>query len=337
MNDLIRAMSEDLSIAPFQGEKSSDYLYRLCFSALAAQILSLASGKDHGNYGISKKAQTEKVLQLVDLYQECVGVDKGRFIAESDDCSAFFRKAYEETGYLTVDDTNNSVIARFGRTVKTSGGYLYFGFPAARSKMVGLGVYTDTSSVDADLFETLLRDTRSTSDFIKDMFNPLDFEERDIDKSDLEFFNPTLKKPPSSSWSKKIYSQFTLAKSLSTKIFYRVICADRNGTLLFADNPIDTEKGCLTAYDLRRVFIALKAYYREPAVAWINPLDHNHYEITLSVHLPMREFYFLLLSAWPKENAFDRKRFITRTEFLPTIENVLNNIGIRTIWRQDYV
>ena len=85
MNDLIRAMAEDLSIDSFRGEAPSDYLYRLCFSALAAHILFLASGNDKSNYGISKKSQTETIQRLVNLYQKYIGIEKSRFIREHED------------------------------------------------------------------------------------------------------------------------------------------------------------------------------------------------------------------------------------------------------------
>lgn len=337
MNELIQTIAQDLSIDSYHGEPLSDYVYRLCYSALASHMLVSASGRGNGTDGISKKAQTELLQRLIDLFQKNTGVDKQRFIGDTDDCISLFRRIYEEIGYLLIGDTNNSVIARYGRTVKTDGGYLYFGIPAEISKMVGLGVFADAPGDDAGIFETIMRDTRSPQDFIDDIYNPIDFEERDFNKSDLLFFDSLSDKPPSASWVKTLTSINTLAKSITTRTIYRVICIDNKGTLLFADNPFDSDKGKLTSYELRRIYIALKAYYRHSAVAWINPLDDTYFEVTLSLYLPNREYYSLLLLSWPKQNAFDRKSFITTSELLPTIETILKNIGIKIIRRQKYV
>ena len=117
---------------------------------------------------------------------------------------------------------------------------------------------------------------------------------------------------------------------------YRVIC-EGDGKLLFADIPSPPEKDSLTSYETRRLLFALKEQYGEPAVAWFNKIDEKYYEIKLSAQLPTREYYFLLLCAWPKNDAFDRISYITTAETLQTIETVLHNIGIKTIWRNNYV
>lgn len=336
MSELLKSIASDLSIEPYAGETSSDYCYRVCYSALAYYLLCTASGSEAGVLGIGKKAQTDVLQRVLEQYEKILGLDKFRFIDDSNNFISHVRRVYEETGYLIVDERNYDVIATYGRTIQTEIGYLYFGIPANITYLHGLGIYTDKSVCEADLFETFLRDTLSVDEYIAAAFNPLDFEERDIDQSGLEFFNPSLKKPPSASWGTEIRARRTLARTSDHNSLFRMICDD-TGKLLYAHESFDADKGCLTSYETRRLFIALKEQYGEPVVAWMNQLDENYYEIQLSAQLPTREYYFLLLSAWPKGNAFNKIKFIANTDILPTIERVLNNIGVKTIRRHKYV
>ena len=155
------------------------------------------------------------------------------------------------------------------------------------------------------LFEVFLRDTLTPDEYIAVSYNPLDFETRDIADSSLEFFNPLIKKPPSSSWESRIRTRRSVARNKTNNTKYRVICED-DGSLLFADIPAEGEKGSLTSHETRRLLFALKEQYGEPTVAWINRIGDNYFEIRLSAQLPTREYYILLLTSWPKNNVFDR-------------------------------
>jgi hypothetical protein len=336
MSDFLRIIARDLSIDPYYGESDSDYCYRVCYSALALHLLYSARSVDSGRMGISKKSQTEWVQRVLTEYEKHLNLDISRLIRESNSFIAQCRKVYEETGYLISDGSGWEVVASYGQTVPVGDGQLYFGIPNEIAFSLGLGFYTDTPQNEAALFDTFLRDTLTSDEYIAGLYNPLDFDYRDIDQSTLEFFNPSLKKPPSSSWGTEIRARRTVARSNTYSAMYRVICED-DGKLLFADISPLSAKDSLTSYETRRLFFALKEQYGEPAVAWFNKIDEKYYEIRLSAQLPNREYYFLLLCTWPKNDAFDRITYVTTTETLPTIEMVLHNIGIKTIWRNNYV
>lgn len=336
MPNLLRTIAQDLSIEPYYGESDSDYCYRVCYSALALSLLYSARSVDSGRMGVTKKAQTEWVQRVHKEYSKHLGLNAGRLIRESNNFIAHCRKVYEETGYLISDDNGWEVIASNGRTIPVGDGHLYFGIPSDIAFTLGLGFYTNIPQNESPLFETFLRDTLTSDEYIAGFYNPLDFDYRDIDQSTLEFFNPSLKKPPSSSWGSEIRVRRTVARSSTYNTMYRVICED-DGKLLFADISSPSEKDSLTSYETRRLLFALKEQYGEPAVAWFNRIDEKHYEIKLSAQLPTREYYFLLLCTWPKNDAFDRITYVTTAETLQTIEMVLRNIGIKTIWRNNYV
>ena len=336
MSSLLRTIAKDLSIVSYYGESDSDFCYRVCYSALALSMLYSARSVEAGEIGISKKAQTERLQRILKEYENYMNLEINRFISDSNNFVTHSRKVYEETGYLMTDERGFDVLASYGRSVPIGSVYLFFGIPSDIIYSLGLGMYSDASLNEASLFDVFRRDTLSSDEYIARMFNPLDFEYRDIDKNALEFFNPSLRKPPSSSWGAEIRARRTVARNKAINTMYLVICED-DGKLLYADTPVTTDKDSLASYEIRRLFFALKEQHGEPAVAWFNRIDDVYYEVKLSAHLPTREYYFLLLCAWPKKDAFDRITFITTTDILPTIEKVFQNIGIRTIWRSKNV
>ena len=192
--------------------------------------------------------------------------------------------------------------------------------------MNGLGLYCPSGMNSVDLFHAMLRDTLSVEQYISTKYTPLDFEERDIEVQDLQFFNPTLHKPPSSSWSDKQITPESIARS-SNKSMYRTLIY-KDSQILFKEDPLDSDNERLTSSEIRRLYCALKAKYGAPIIAWFNNLDDTYSEIRISAQLPTREYYFMLLFAWPKQNAFNKTRFISKNSILPTIEKMLSNIGI---------
>lgn len=329
MTDLLKTISESLSIIPYHGEEQGEFCYRVCYSALALSMLFSAKSKEAGKEGISKKAQTELLHRKLLEFEKQLHVDKAKFFQESNSFSAHFRKVYEETGFFLVDERGYEILASFGRTIPSEKDYLYFGIPDSITALRGLGVYTSTSQYDDFLFDAFLRDTLSVDEFIAAVYNPIDFDHRDLDQNGLEFFNPTLKKSPHSSWEPSIRTRRTIARSKELRTMYRVISeGDKN--LLFADILPDASKDSLDSGEVRRLYIALKEQYGEPAVAWINKIDENYFEIKLSAQLPSREYFFILLCAWPKQFVFNKTSFIAAKEVLPSIESMLQNIGIKT-------
>ncbi|MBR0406559.1 MAG: hypothetical protein IJI53_00825 [Clostridia bacterium] len=334
MNELLETIADDLRISQYQMESESDFCYRVCYSALAFWLLTSAKGKENEIPGISKKAQTDTILKLLELYNREIGLESQRFFDDNYTYCQHIRDVYEETGYLFTDNRNYSMIANFGRAVKIDEEYLYFGCPDNILSMRGLGVYSENSVYTVTLYDAMIRDNLSIREYILSQYNPLDFEERDIDLNTLEFFNPRLRKNPSSSWEKQISVKNTVARTRDKAQYFRVMSSDE-GVLTFADCRLNEKREKLNAFEQRRLYIALKAYYNEPVIAWISPLDSAYTEIRLSAHLPNREYYFLLLLAWPMDNAFQKNRFVTTIGMLPVIETMLKNLGIEVRRRRN--
>ena len=235
-------------------------------------------------------------------------------------------RVYEETGYLFSDENNHSVAANYGRTICATDGNLFFGNPESGYWMNGLGIYCPTAVNDVDLFEAMLRDTLTIDEYITVKYNPLDFEERDLDVHELNFFDPTRPKPPSSSWHTEQITDKSIARN-NNWVMYRTLI-DETHQILFKEEPPDSDKGRLTSFEIRRLYCALKAKYGAPIIAWFNRLDDLYSQIRISAQLPNREYYFMLLFAWPEQNAFNRTKFICKNNILPTVARMLCNIGI---------
>ena len=329
MNRLLNIISNDLSIARYSGEADADFIYRVCYSAVALWMLTMTLSCIDGRIGISKQLQAINIEGLLLQYERNLGLNPSCFSNYGNKLHSFphlIRKVYEETGYLFSDERNYSIAANYGRTIYTGDGHLFFGIPESSCWMNGLGLYCPSGMNSVDLFDAMLRDTLSVEQYISTKYTPLDFEERDIEVQYLQFFNPTLHKPPSSSWSDKQITPESIARS-SNKSMYRTLIY-KDSQILFKEDPLDSDNERLTSSEMRRLYCALKAKYGAPIIAWFNNLDDTYSEIRISAQLPTREYYFMLLFAWPKQNAFNKTRFISKNSILPTIEKMLSNIGI---------
>ncbi len=329
MNKLLNIMANDLSILQYSRESDNDFIYRVCYSALALWMLKLTSSSVNSVVGISKQAQSSKVEELMSQYQDYFGLNTSYFANDKNRAhmlTRHIRRVYEETGYLFSDENNNSVAANYGRTIYAGEGHLFFGIPKSGYWMNGLGIYCPAAMNDTDLFEAMLRDTLTIEEYIATKYNPLDFEERDIDIQDLQFFNPTLLKPPSNSWHTEQITNESIARS-SNWVMYRTLI-DETNQILFKEEPPDSNKERFTGSEMRRLYCALKAKYGAPIIAWFNRLDDIYSQIRISAQLPNREYYFMLLFAWPERNSFNRTKFICKNNILPTVEKMLCNIGI---------
>lgn len=329
MNKLLNIMADDLSIMQYSGESDDDFTYRVCYSALALWMLKLTLSSTDGQVGISKQTQTTNIEEILLQYQRYFGLDKSYFTNERYRTHALshqIRKVYEGTGYLLSDERNYSIAAYYGRTICTDDGYLFFGIPDSNYRMNGLGIYCPVAENSVNLFDAMLRDTLSVEEYIAARYNPLDFEERDIEIKDLQFFDPTMPKPPSSSWIRRQITAESIARSRNGSMYRSLI--DKDGQILFAEEYLEADNERLTASDMRRIYCALKAKYGSPIIAWFNELDDTYSKIRVSAQLPNREYYFMLLFAWPEQNAFNKTKFICKNNMLSTIEKMLSNIGI---------
>lgn len=329
MNDLLKTMSNDMSIPRYSNESDESFVYRLCYSALGQWCLSTAMNTTGGTPGTTKHNQTIVLNDLLSRYTELFPQIAGRFIDTGNQQTSFpvsIRRSYEETGYLLTDSDNHNRIANYGRTIRVGDKFLFFGLPGKTYEVNGLGVFATLTDYSVDLKDFLIRDSLTSEAFFESRFDPIDFYQRDIDLSKLEFFNPKSNNVPSMSWGKKPETDCTMARRTETGPFYRIMKV--TGEIQFADEPVEQQDDSFISYEYRRLYFALKAHYSNPLKATITKLDELYSKIRLGGHLPNREYYLLLLLSWPEHNAFDKVNFIIRNNLLASATEPLADIGI---------
>lgn len=330
INELLKAMSDDMKIFRFQGETEDAYIYRLCYSALGQWCLSVARNKDGTSIGTSKHNQTIVLNELLARYIELFPTVAERFVDTGNQpigVSVAFRRAYEETGYLITDENNHNKLVNYGRSIKLGNQSLFFGLPQVIHAINGLGVFAAATTYEVTLTDFLIRDSLSCDQYFKMQFDPVDFYERDIDLRELEIFNPLSGRVPSQSWSKEMTTDCSVARRFETGPFYRVIRTS-NG-IMFTDEPIEVQTDSLTSYEYRRLYFAMKSHYGNPLRIWITKLDEDYSKIRVGGHLPNREYYLMLLLSWPEHSAFDKVNFIIKNSLLEHALTVLENIGLK--------
>lgn len=329
MNDLLFAMSTDMGIDRFSGETEDSFTYRVLYSALGQWCLRTAQNIAADIYGTTKHNQTIVLNDLLDKYIKIFPSVADRFIDTSNqqvNFPVFIRRIYEETGYLLTNEENRNKIANYTRSIVIGETALFFGLPEGDYTINGLGVFTNPTAYRVSAKEFFIRDDLTYNEYFGSCFDPIDFYDRDIDLNELEFFNPLSHNVPSRSWEKQLKTDCTLARKSEFGPFYRVM--QISSELQFADEPIEPQNDRLTSYEYRRLYFALKAHYRAPLKASITQIDETYSVIRISGHLPNREYYYLLLLSWPKENAFDKVSFLAHNDMLVEIVDILKNTGI---------
>ncbi len=329
-HELLTTMSNDMNIQKYRSESHESFVFRLCYSALGQWCLSTATNKIGETVGTTKHNQTIVLNELISRFTEMFPNIADRFIDNNNQQTNFsvnVRRAYKETGYLLTNNDNHNRIAKYGRTIKIGNKYLFFGIPDIIYEVNGLGIFAKPTDYVVDLKDFLIRDSLSSEAYFKTRFDLIDFYERDINLSELEFFNPKLNNVPSMSWGKTLETECTIARKTEIGPFYRVMEVDDE--ILFADEPVEQQTDGFTSYEYRRLYFALKAHYGNPLKAFITKLDESYSKICLRGHLPNREYYMLLLLSWPERNAFDKVNFIIRNDLLVTATSVLADIGIQ--------
>ena len=329
MNELLRAMSNDMEIHRFGGEIEDSFIYRLCYSALGQWCLHTAMNSSGDITGTSKTNQTIVLKDLLIRFSELFPSISDRFINSNNQQLTFpvhVRRVYEETGYLLTDDNNRNQIANYGRCITIGDDALFFGLPHTKCSVNGFGVFEKITTFKVSTKEFLIRDELTCEEYFQSQFDPIDFYDRDIDLDELEFFNPKSNNIPSKSWEKKMQTDCTLARKSELGPFYRVM--QMENSILFADEPVEQQNDNFISYEYRRLLFALKAYYEKPLNAIITRQDDEYSKIKLRGQLPNREYYYMLLLSWPENNAFDKVNFIIRNTLLQEIATTLENIGI---------
>lgn len=328
MNELIDIMSDDMNIHPYTNEPAEYFGYRVIYSALGLWCLTSALSEKEGKRGISKNAQSILLHDLSKKYVElCPMAKRFIFASRNIDIAIFIRNIYEQTGYLLTLDNNYNVLNNSGETIKVSEtDYLYFGLPATYYIVNGLGIHCRNGRHEVKLNDFLIRDSLTPEEYIKVKYDECDFNERDIDVAELEFFNPFYYGNISNSWHGYMKSNMTMARKSKMGPYYKTIRKE-DGTLLFADDSSEDELDALTGAEFRRLYIALRYHYDNPMQLLICPIDEAYSYIRILGQLPNREYFYLLMNAWPKYGFFDRNHFIIRNELTIQTAEVLGAIG----------
>lgn len=328
MNKLINIMSDDMNIHPYTNEPAEYFGYRVIYSALGLWCLTSALSEKEGKRGISKNAQSILLHDLSKKYVElCPMAKRFIFASRNIDIAVFIRNIYEQTGYLLTLDNNYNVLNNSGETIKVSEtDYLYFGLPATYYIVNGLGIHCRNSRHEVKLNDFLIRDSLPPEEYIKVKYDECDFNERDIDVAELEFFNPFYYGNISNSWHGHMKSNMTMARKSKTGPYYKTIRKE-DGTLLFADDSSEDELDALTGAEFRRLYIALRYHYDNPMQLLICPIDEAYSYIRILGQLPNREYFYLLMNAWPRYGFSDRNHFIIRNELTVQTTEVLRTIG----------
>ena len=328
MNELIDIMSDDMNIHPYTNEPAEYFGYRVIYSALGLWCLTSALSEKEGKRGISKNAQSILLHDLSKKYVElCPMAKRFIFASRNIDIAIFIRNIYEQTGYLLTLDNNYNVLNNSGETIKVSEtDYLYFGLPATYYIVNGLGIHCRNARHEVKLNDFLIRDSLTPEEYIKVKYDECDFNERDIDVAELEFFNPFYYGNISNSWHGYMKSNMTMARKSKMGPYYKTIRKE-DGTLLFADDSSEDELDALTGAEFRRLYIALRYHYDNPMQLLICPIDEAYSYIRILGQLPNREYFYLLMNAWPRYGFFDRNHFIIRNELTIQTAEVLGAIG----------
>lgn len=329
INELLKTMSTDMNIPRFQGEVEESFIYRILYSALGQWCLNVGRNKIGMDVWTSKHNQTIVLNELLARYVALFSSIAERFVDLNNPqskISVFIRRAYEETGYLLTNKDNHNKLANYGRSIKIGNQSLFFGLPQEIYAINGLGVFSAPTVYEVLAKDFLIRDSLTCDEYFQARFDPIDFYERDINISELEFFDPLANRVPSRSWNKNMETDCSVARKLETGPFYRVMRSPSG--IRFADEPIEAQSDSFTSYEYRRLYFAMKSYYGNPLKVWTVKLDEEYSKIRVGGHLPNREYYFLLLLAWPEHSAFDKVNFIIRTSLLDEALSVLKNIGL---------
>lgn len=325
MNELIKVMSNDMGIVPYRNETQTSFFYRVIYSGLGQWCLKTAATPKGS---VSKHAQSATINRLLEKYIELYPQIASSFNDDSIKFSVFLRRVYEETGYFITDSSNKNSIANYGRTLSFGDKNLYFGiYP--KCIVEGLGVFTKDAYQSSTWRDVLIRDELDWKHYIDSQYSIVNFDMRDVDHCELQFFNPLLSRAPSASWSNTMTTDMSVARKSAAGPFYKVLMY--NGELLFCDDLLNTAGDELTAYEYRRLYFALKRHFNNPVRAQILSLDDEYSKIIFDGYLPNREYYFMLLCAWPNMCFSNKIEFIIKRDTLQHITEVLLNIGIQII------
>ncbi len=328
MNELWEAMSKDMRIVPFHGENEGLFHARLGFSGLGLWCLKLAQISEHES-PVSKQFLSRTIDEIASQFCSLDPSIKQYLTnneSQREQLATFIRRLYEETGYLLVNNDNRDELAFRGRTVATGRDYLFYGLPETISVVRGLGIYSAEAGDSYAISDSLIRDDLEPAAFFQSCFNLCDFTEKDVELDQLEYFDPRKRGAPSTCWGKAFDVDATIARKHIYGPYYRVI--RHEGETLFWDEPSEGNNDSLTSGEYRRLYFALRVHYNNPVLALLIAIDETYSEIRFQGFLPNREYYLLLLMAWPKRSVFDKAQFIIHNDTLDTLLPIIRKLGV---------
>lgn len=330
MDKLFKIMANDMGITPFLNESETSYLGRVAYSALGLWCLKSARGRSQEFHGISKKAQSMLLHNLSENYINIYPTIQSYLTGDKIDIAFFVRNLYEQTGYLLTSYSNhNKLCEDVGSIYVTETDCLCVGIPNGSYLMNGLGVHNKKPGSNISLADFLIRDSLTPEEYLVANYNICDFDKRDIDREELEFFDVMLSKPLSKSWKKTITSKYTVARRKGFGTYYKVIFENGKEILFSSENVTNDNKGSMIGSEYLRLYIALRRYYNRPMVALKCPIDKEYTQIHIKGQIPNREYYYFLLNGWPQECFYNRNKFIMRNELVSQSTAILKQLGFK--------
>lgn len=327
MNKLIEKMSNDMEIRPYLEEKRDAFTNRVLFSGLGNWCLNLARKKVGMDIGATKNYLTRKLNELILAYIELFPSSKEYLLLENDSLAIRIRETYESLGYLIKKEDALITLANYGRGLKLNGESLYFGLPNENYSMSGLAVVYNSAKYYEQIKDILIRDNLLPQEFVRHSYDLALFDEWKKDIK-LEFFNPNNDANISASWLAYPTTHFTIARNLETHDYYRVICGSEWEVLFYILETKKSNQPLISANEYRRLYYALKAFYKHPYTVKMENVDENYIRLYLYARLPNREQLFLSLIAWDERKAFEGNQLIFEKKWLPLIQELFSGLGI---------
>ena len=192
-----------------------------------------------------------------------------------------------------------------------------------------MGIYNDLSTDCISWREFIVRDSLTVNQYVNANFEIVSFDKAQNQLDDIQYFNPLSQLSPSQSWGTKAYTNYTIGRKSAIGPFYLI--QNYDGEIFCCLERASDTSETITAFEYRRMYFALKAYYNNPVKMRVHRVDSEYSRLRFSAHLPNREYYLLLLLSWPDKYAGNKTEFLVKNVFLEFITEVMINLGIKVI------
>ena len=321
-------MAKDMKITSYANESQNSFTYRVLFSALGQWCLYMLKEGRENRYGKTKHYQTELLNNLIQKYNEIYPETREQLTLEDSSLSLLIRHIYEETGYIFTDEFNRNHLNRTSMCVDFGNRKLSLNL-AHNAEINGLGIYNDLSTDCISWREFIVRDNLTVNQYVNANFEIVSFDKAQNQLDDIQYFNPLSQLSPSQSWGTKAYTNYTIGRKSAIGPFYLI--QNYDGEIFCCLERASDTSETITAFEYRRMYFALKAYYNNPVKMRVHRVDSEYSRLRFSAHLPNREYYLLLLLSWPDKYAGNKTEFLVKNVFLEFITEVMINLGIKVI------